>query len=178
MLELILGGARSGKSRMAEQKALASFDKRVYIATATAHDEEMAQRIAQHQQQRDSRWINIEAPIELAAALNEHAEAQTAVLVDCLTLWLTNLLMREDPALFERERQALLDTLADAPGHILLVSNSVGMGVVPMGKLTRDFVDQSGLLEQAIASISDTVTLVVAGLPLILKAPNEGIKKG
>ena len=169
MLELIVGGARSGKSRFAETQALASFEKRIYIATAQAHDEEMVERIALHQASRGEGWDTIEAPLLLADALEQHADEQTTVLVDCLSLWLTNLLMMDDSERLTAEKARLLERLPTLPGHIILVSNCVGMGVVPMGKLSRDFVDESGLLEQAIAALSDKVTMVVAGLPMVLK---------
>jgi adenosylcobinamide kinase/adenosylcobinamide-phosphate guanylyltransferase len=169
MLELILGGARSGKSRFAEQQAAASKKQLVYVATARPGDGEMADRIQHHQARRSSQWQTIEEPIALASVLQKHAAEDVCILVDCLTLWLSNLLLMGDADLLDRERRALLKVIAGLPGHALLVSNSVGMGVVPMGKLSRDFVDLSGRLEQALARISDRVTFVVAGLPMVLK---------
>lgn len=169
MKELILGGARSGKSALAEQLALQSGGDVLYLATATAGDGEMSERIRQHQQRRPSHWRLLEEPVELAACLQTHAQPNTTILVDCLTLWLSNLLAAESDSLFEQQRTALLDCLPGLPGRILLVSNEVGMGIVPMGELTRRFVDEAGRLHQELAQICDRVTMVVAGLPQVLK---------
>jgi adenosylcobinamide kinase/adenosylcobinamide-phosphate guanylyltransferase len=169
VLELILGGARSGKSRLAEQRAGRSGLKHIYVATAQAGDAEMTARIHVHQQQRGDQWSLVEEPIALARVLSQHADADTNLLVDCLTLWLSNLLHHQDGRHFAREREALLAVLPTLPGHIVLVMNTVGMGVVPLGELNRQFVDQSGFLEQAVAALCDRVTLTVAGLPMVLK---------
>lgn len=131
----------------------------------------MAARIRSHRQRRGDRWLLVEEPIELASALAEHASENSCVLVDCMTLWLSNLLLSEQSGLFDRERAALLGVLPNLPGHVILVMNTVGMGVVPMGALSRQFVDQSGLLEQGLAELSERVTLTVAGLPMVLKQP-------
>lgn len=170
MTHLILGGARSGKSRYAEQLATASQWTVSVIVTAQAQDEEMAQRIAHHQANRPAHWQVIEAPFNLAAALHTHARDGHCIIVDCLTLWLTNLLC-QTPDQLQHERDALLAVLPTLPGTILLVSNEVGMGIIPMGELTRRFVDEAGWLNQAVAAVCKQVTLVVAGLPLVLKAP-------
>lgn len=174
MKELILGGARSGKSALAATRARESGKPVTYIATATPGDAEMLARIATHRAQRPSHWTLVEEPIALAATLRRHAAAQRCVLVDCLTLWLTNLLPEGGAvgprSLFERERDALLETLPELPGHVILVSNEVGWGVVPLGALTRRFVDEAGFLHQSLAGLCDRVTLVAAGLPLTLKA--------
>ena len=169
MKELILGGARSGKSALAERLAQQSGQAVLYLATATAGDAEMSERILHHRQRRPSHWQLLEEPIELAASLQQHASPDTTILVDCLTLWLTNLLLQESNELFEQQRQALLDCLPGLPGRIILVSNEVGLGVVPMGELSRRYVDEAGRLHQALASICDRVTLVVAGLPQVFK---------
>ena len=169
MLELVLGGARSGKSRVAEQRALASGLRRCYIATAQAGDGEMAQRIARHRADRSEGWLTIEEPLQLARVLREQDDASRCLLVDCLTLWLTNLLIDDDPTLFARERENFLNTLAQARSHIILVSNEVGHGVVPMDALSRRFVDESGWLHQELAQHCDNVLWVVAGLPQALK---------
>ncbi|MDH3354910.1 MAG: bifunctional adenosylcobinamide kinase/adenosylcobinamide-phosphate guanylyltransferase [Chromatiales bacterium] len=175
MRELILGGARSGKSRLAEERAESSGLEVIYIATAaprdSAIDPEMAERIRHHQQQRPSHWQTIEEPIRLAERLSESAAKGRTLLVDCLTLWLSNLLGGDeiDEALFEHERSALLRVLPELSGEIILVSNEVGQGIVPMGKLTRKFCDESGRLHQDIAKICDQVTFVTAGLPMKLK---------
>ena len=169
MKELILGGVRSGKSRLAEQRARASELEVVYIATATAGDEEMRQRIAHHQQRRPSSWQLIEEPLMLANVLQQHAADNRCLLVDCLTLWLTNLLLAGDASPLAEEREALLEQLPGLPGHIILVSNETGMGIVPQGELTRRFADEAGRLHQDLAQICDRVTLTVAGLPQVLK---------
>ncbi len=169
MIELILGGARSGKSRLAEQRAIATGLERVYIATATAQDAEMQQRIAQHQLNRQHQgWHTIEEPLSLAQVLTAQAQSNRCILVDCLTLWVSNHLCQSTTD-FAQAKQELLQQLAKLPGTIILVSNETGMGVVPMGQLSRDFVDQSGWLHQQIAQLADTVILTVAGLPHYLK---------
>jgi adenosylcobinamide kinase/adenosylcobinamide-phosphate guanylyltransferase len=141
----------------------------VYIATAQPRDGEMADRIAHHRARRPADWACVEEPLALADALRRHARADRCVLVDCLTLWLSNLLGEADAPCFERERSALHDTLPQLPGEVLLVSNEVGMGVVPMGELSRRFVDEAGRLHQALAAACDRVIFVAAGLPLTLK---------
>jgi len=169
VLELVLGGARSGKSRVAEELACASGLQRCYIATAQAGDGEMTERIARHRADRGGEWLTIEEPLFLARTLLENATAERCLLVDCLTLWVTNLLLAEDPELLARERDRLFDALERCPGHIILVSNEVGHGIVPMDALTRRFVDESGWLHQALARRCDRVLWVVAGLPQVLK---------
>ena len=169
MRELILGGARSGKSRLAENLAADSGLAVTYIATSQALDGEMNSRIRQHRERRPADWALIEEPIELARVLRESAHAERCLLVDCLTLWLTNLLMLEDDARLLAEREALLDCLSGLPGRIILVSNETGLGVVPMGELTRRYVDEAGWLHQAVAERCQRVVLTVAGLPLYLK---------
>ncbi|OFZ68337.1 MAG: bifunctional adenosylcobinamide kinase/adenosylcobinamide-phosphate guanylyltransferase [Betaproteobacteria bacterium RBG_16_58_11] len=169
MKQLILGGSRSGKSSLAEQRASESGLAVSYIATATAGDSEMAARIAQHQARRPVNWSIVEEPLRLAQALQQHAAPDHCLLVDCLTLWLTNLLCANDEELFQRERTAFLETLPTLPGRIILVSNEVGMGIVPMGELSRRFSDEAGWLNQEAAKICGRVTLMVAGLPYPLK---------
>lgn len=170
MRELILGGMRSGKSRLAEQHAQESGLPVTYLATATAQDDEMRQRIAHHQAQRPDHWRLVEEPIALAVALQRHAAADRCLLVDCLTLWLTNLLCLDEEARLRQEIDALLGALPRLPGTIILVSNETGMGVVPLGELTRRYCDEAGRLHQALAQKCDKVILTVAGLPLVLKA--------
>lgn len=169
MKELILGGMRSGKSRLAEQHARESGLPVVYIATATAQDDEMRARIAHHQAQRPGHWQLAEEPLALAAALRQHTAADRCVLVDCLTLWLTNLLCLDDEARLRREVDALLEALPGLPGRIIFVSNETGMGVVPLGELTRRYCDEAGRLHQAVAAQCDRVILTVAGLQLMVK---------
>ncbi|SOQ01687.1 bifunctional adenosylcobinamide kinase/adenosylcobinamide-phosphate guanylyltransferase [Pseudomonas syringae] len=169
MLRLILGGARSGKSRLAEKLAADSALKVTYIATSQPLDGEMNQRVASHRARRPEHWGLVEEPIELARVLREKAAPDCCLLVDCLTLWLTNLLMLDNPERLLQERESLLDSLAGLPGEIIFVSNETGLGVVPLGELTRRYVDEAGLLHQALAERCQRVVLTVAGLPLTLK---------
>lgn len=177
MIDFILGGARSGKSRLAEQRAHDSQRPVVYIATAQSRDGEMQDRIAHHRQRRPAHWQTVEEPLYLADAIRRHSHADNLILVDCLTLWVTNLLCLEDshedshekPNLFEQQKSALLDCLQTQP-NVILVSNETGLGVVPLGELTRRFVDETGWLHQAIAAQAHRVTLVVAGLSHVLKS--------
>ncbi len=173
MIELILGGARSGKSELAERRAAATGLEVVYIATATAGDDEMQARIARHRQDRPAHWALVEEPRALADALRCAASAERCLLVDCLTLWLSNCLFAE-PACWQQERKALLETLVQLPGEVILVSNETGLGVVPLGRISREFVDESGWLHQAVAALADRVTLTVAGLPMTLKDVADG----
>lgn len=166
---LILGGVRSGKSRLAERLAFESGLPVTYIATASAGDEEMRARIAAHRARRPAAWSLVEEPCALAATLQSHAAPDHCLLVDCLTLWLTNLLMAADPSSLERERAALIDTLPSLPGRIILVSNETNMGVTPLGELSRRYCDEAGRLHQDLARICECVILTVAGLPHILK---------
>lgn len=166
---LILGGVRSGKSRLAERLAFESGLPVTYVATATVGDDEMRARIAAHRARRPAAWSLVEEPYALAATLHSHAAPDRCLLVDCLTLWLTNLLVAEDPSALERERAALLDTLPSLPGQLILVSNETNMGVMPLGELTRRYCDEAGGLHQDLARICERVVLTVAGLPHILK---------
>ena len=169
MLELILGGARSGKSRLAERLATQSGLAVTYIATSQALDGEMSARIQHHRQRRPSDWGLVEEPLELARALRDNAAPGRCLLVDCLTLWLTNLLMLEDETRLAMQRDAFLEALGELPGRIILVSNETGLGVVPLGELTRRYVDEAGWLHQAVADRAQRVTFMVAGLPMTLK---------
>jgi len=171
MNTLILGGARSGKSRLAETLAQATGQRVIYLATATRGDGEMGARIQHHRSRRPAHWLTVEEPIALAGTLRQHAAADTCLLVDCLTLWLSNLLCADDATLFTRERAALVELLPTLPGEVLLVSNETGLGVVPLGALTRRFVDEAGLLHQELAGLSERVVFTVAGLPMLLKGP-------
>lgn len=169
MLELILGGARSGKSRLAEQLATQSGLAVTYIATSQALDGEMSARIQHHRRRRPADWGLVEEPLELARALRDNAAPGRCLLVDCLTLWLTNLLMLDDDMRLAMQRDAFLETLAELPGRIILVSNETGLGVVPLGELTRRYVDEAGWLHQAVAERAERVVFTVAGLPMLLK---------
>jgi adenosylcobinamide kinase/adenosylcobinamide-phosphate guanylyltransferase len=169
MLQLILGGARSGKSRLAEQTAKETGLSVIYIATAQALDTEMQQRIAHHQQQRPAHWQVFEEPIYLADRLLQCDQANQLILVDCLTLWLTNLLLAEDSALQQQQIQQLLNVLPQLKSKIILVSNETGLGVVPMGEISRRFVDEAGRLHQNLGQLANKVVFCVAGFPMILK---------
>ncbi|MDD5389125.1 MAG: bifunctional adenosylcobinamide kinase/adenosylcobinamide-phosphate guanylyltransferase [Gallionellaceae bacterium] len=176
-LTLILGGARSGKSRHAQELAERGGLAVTVIATGEARDAEMAARIARHQEERAAHWRTVEEPIHLAEALKLETGTGQCVLVDCLTLWLMNLLEAGE-AVFARERADLLATLPTLAGEILLVSNEIGLGVIPLGELNRRFVDEAGWLNQDIARLADTVTFVAAGLPLVMKSPNVAAQPG
>lgn len=164
---LVIGGARSGKSRHAQQCAEQVGGTLIYVATAQAFDQEMTERIAQHRGERDGRWSTVDAPVELAAAIARCDAPGTTMLVDCLTLWASNLLLGEHDI---KHHTAQLDhALADVRGRIILVTNEVGGGIVPDNPLARHFRDVAGRINQIVAARVDAVTLVVAGLPLSLK---------
>lgn len=174
MIELVLGGIKSGKSRLAEQHAIDSGFDVIYIATATKSfngntDQSMLDRIAQHKEQRPSHWQVIEEPLHLADCLIKHCSNKQYVLVDCLTLWITNLLLNEDKNLLNNEINKLLNTLPVLNGDITFVSNETNMGIIPDSVLARQFCDETGVLHQQLATISDRVILTVAGLPHVLK---------
>lgn len=173
MIELILGGARSGKSRHAALRATAGALPVTLIATAEALDDEMRTRIAHHRAERDPRIKTIEAPLELPRQLIVQARPGQCVIVDCLTLWLTNrLLATADDAMAaagEAATTELLAALKRSTGHVILVSNEVGLGLVPETPLGRIFRDAQGRLNQAVAAIAQRVVFVAAGLPLVLK---------
>ena len=161
---LVLGGARSGKSRFAESL---SSGKKYYIATAQAFDDEMKLRIAAHQKQRGHGWITHEAPLDLVTKLAEIDDAQNFILLDCLTLWLSNLLLAEadcSEMVFD-----LIEHLKSAKANIVIVSNEVGLGIVPDNKLGRAFRDIQGIANQSVAAVADHVVFIAAGLPLVLK---------
>ena len=165
---LVLGGARAGKSAFAE-RLIAQVGARhpVYVATAQPGDAEMARRIAEHRRRRGDGWRTVEAPLDLVAAIAAHARPDTPVLIDCLTLWLSNLMAASRD--LDGETTALAESLGRAGGPVVLVSNEVGSGIVPDNALAREFRDAAGRLHQAIAAIADRVVLVTAGLPLIVK---------
>jgi len=190
MKTLILGGMRSGKSRYAEQIILKSPLQAVYIATATANDPEMAQRIQQHQQQRGTQWQNIEEPIDLLATLIQTVNSKNYVLVDCLTLWLTNLLLdttsqlqsdtdinnnltKQNLIKIQQQISELCEYVASTSGDVVFVSNEVGLGIVPMGELSRQFCDLTGLLHQQLAQHCDRVIFMVAGIAQVIKDPDS-----
>ncbi|KFI09043.1 bifunctional adenosylcobinamide kinase/adenosylcobinamide-phosphate guanylyltransferase [Massilia sp. BSC265] len=178
---LVFGGARSGKSAYAERLAHDSGKEVVYVATSRAGDAEMAARIAHHRARRPAHWRTVEEELGLAAVLREHCAPGRLVLVDCLTLWLSNLMFCDGrewpevgevalPGRFHQERAALLDLLAiGTEGDIVFVSNEVGMGIVPWGAVSRCFADEAGWLNQAVAAHAERAVFVAAGLPLVLK---------
>lgn len=171
MIYFILGGARSGKSRHAEQlaKDYEQQGKRiVYVATAGRFDDEMVKRIEHHKQSRPTHWHTIEEQYDLAKIFAQYNDEQTVILLDCLTLWLSNLLCQEDGQ-FQTYKNEFLTQLQATNAIVILVSNETGLGVVPMGELTRRFVDESGFLHQTIAQMADKVVFCVAGLPMMLK---------
>lgn len=164
----ILGGARSGKSRYAQALAEANGGELVYIATAEPIDAEMTERIARHRGDRGPRWRTVEVPVDLATAVEREAANNRVLLIDCLTLWLGNLMH------FERDidsaTEALRHTVEGAPGDLVLVANEVGLGLVPGTPLGRNFRDQAGRLNQCMAVVADEVVLLVAGIPMVIKA--------
>jgi adenosylcobinamide kinase/adenosylcobinamide-phosphate guanylyltransferase len=166
-ITLVLGGARSGKSRYAERLVEAAAAHGTYCATAEAGDAEMAARIAAHRAGRGAFWRTVEAPLALAATIAGEAAADRPLLVDCLTLWLSNVMLAELP--HEPETAALHTALREAAGPVVLVANEIGMGLVPETPLGRSFRDAAGWLNQEIAGLADRVVFVAAGLPLVLK---------
>ena len=182
MVELIIGGVRSGKSALAQARAVQSGRNVAYIATASAQDVEMERRIAHHRSRRPAQWDCIEEPLHLAAALRRAARPDRCLLVDCLTLWLSNLFIAGaaaqqadagkpiDCPLLSGEVSALIEALPALPGIVILVSNEVGSGVVPVNAQARAFSDEHGRLNQRVAAVATRVTLTVAGLPVELKA--------
>jgi adenosylcobinamide kinase/adenosylcobinamide-phosphate guanylyltransferase len=179
--EFILGGQKSGKSRRAEMIARQWLDatvahRAVLIATGQAWDDEMRERIARHQRDREVRvpgMLTVEEPLALAEVLQRHSAPHTLVVVDCLTLWLTNLLMPAQGVPLDAEGpiQELCRAIEQARGPVVLVGNEIGLGVIPMGREARAFVDALGGLNQAVAAACARVTLMAAGLPLSLKEP-------
>ncbi|NVD06564.1 bifunctional adenosylcobinamide kinase/adenosylcobinamide-phosphate guanylyltransferase [Vibrio sp. JPW-9-11-11] len=173
-IQLILGGARSGKSSRAEAEVrqLSQGGTKHYVATALAFDREMEARIEKHRQSRGLDWTEHECPRHLAETIAQFGP-QDVVLIDCLTLWLNNVIYNQGQTLDELEIEAevvrLVEALAASQASIVLVSNEVGLGVVPLGEVSRLFVDHAGWMNQAVARIADKVTLVSAGLPLVLK---------
>lgn len=164
---LVLGGARSGKSRFAEQLLDREPRNRVYLATAEILDDEMADRVRHHRTQRGDAWRTVEAPLDIAAVLTETTDKGDAVLVDCLTLWLSNLMGAQRD--IEVETAQLIAALPQLGGPVVFVANEVGLGIVPDNALARAFRDQAGRLNQRLAAAADQVFFIAAGLPLKLK---------
>jgi len=172
-ISLILGGARSGKSAHAQGLAEQSGLAVTYIATAQVYDEEFAARVARHRQSRPQHWKTVETPHHLAATLRREAEPDRCLVVDCLTLWLAQCICPDcappEGVDWEDMRADFLATLPALPGRIILVSNEVGMGIVPLGEINRRFQDEQGRLNQAVAALAQNVVFMAAGLPLALK---------
>jgi len=169
---LVLGGCRSGKSSHALQLAESMGQGRIFVATCVPRDEEMQARVKRHQQERDATWTTLEVPVDLAGAIRKHSPAAEVMLVDCLTLWLSNLLM-QDPDV-DRIRagiQALAEAVQSAPNELVLVSNEVGAGIVPENRLARRYRDLAGWANQAMAAVCDRVVWTVAGIPVTIKPP-------
>lgn len=167
MATLVLGGARSGKSRYAQNLAESLSPKRVFIATAEALDEEMKDRIARHVAERGASWTTIEAPVKISTHMLAMASDDCVILVDCLTLWLSNLMRAALDV--ESKTEELVESLSSTTAPVILVSNEVGMGIVPETPLGRQFRDAQGRLNQAMAAACETVEFIAAGLPLRLK---------
>lgn len=169
---LILGGARSGKSRFALKIAEQNWRRPLYMATAEASDPEMARRISAHKKARSRKWVCAEEPLEIARLINQAGRrfpACDVLLIDCLTVWLNNVLFKEGMKSFERRRNELLKAVRKSGRSLIMVSNEVGLGIVPDNELGRQFRDLAGRLNQDLSAIADTVVFVAAGLPLVLK---------
>lgn len=169
---LVLGGARSGKSRYAQTRAEATGLTRLFVATAQAFDNEMRDRIARHREDRGPEWETAEAPIAIASVIRNRAAPDTVILVDCLTLWTSNLLLNDMDITAMTDE--LAQTLAEARGPVILVANEVGLGIVPDNALARRFRDAAGTLNQRVAAIAREVQFLAAGLPLTLKNGADG----
>ena len=166
---LITGGARSGKSQYAEHRAVEMGGRRLYVATAEAKDEEMAQRIAEHRKRRGNQWHTIEEPLELTQALLAENGKTDCALVDCLTLWMSNLLIRHDDKYAREKVEELIEKLPELNFHLVFVTNEVGWGIVPDNPLARKFRDLAGWTNQRIAQAANEVILMVSGMPMIAK---------
>lgn len=164
---LVLGGAKSGKSAFAENLCESLSGQKIYLATGQAGDGEMSARIKTHQARRDTSWQTIEAPLDLAPALKAHDKPDTIILLDCLTLWISNLMMAEQD--FDSALTELLSQIKSTQANLVIVSNEVGQGIVPDNKLARRFRDQAGIAHQNIANLCAEVFFVTAGLPQKLK---------
>jgi len=177
-IQLILGGARSGKSSFAEAQTeeISQGKSKHYVATAIAFDDEMKLRIAHHQASRGDNWIEHECPVSLVGLIAQFT-ATDVVLIDCLTLWLNNVIYNDGVTLtdyaIKQQVEELVLALEHTKADILVVSNEVGLGVIPLGEVSRLFVDHAGWMNQSIASVADKVTFVAAGLPMILKETKE-----
>ena len=170
MKHLVLGGVRSGKSAFAQEQVALSGKPVCYVATSQVWDDEMAERIRLHKVNRPSEWQVIEEPLALASVLESLNDPEQAVIVECFTLWLTNLLCLEDDVRLAQEKAALLDIVEHFKGDLVLVSSEVGLGIMPMNAMARRFADEAGEMNQLLAKLTNRVTLVAAGLPMPLKS--------
>jgi adenosylcobinamide kinase / adenosylcobinamide-phosphate guanylyltransferase len=169
-LTLIIGGARSGKSKYAEELAAKNSLPITYVATATAFDSEMEARIVHHQKRRPNNWLLHECPLALVELLIIESQKQQTILVDCLTLWINNQLHKNPQQNFSLLFSNLIDAVKNSPADIIFVANEVGLGIIPLGEITRQFVDEAGRLNQQIAQAANQVVFMVAGLPMPLKS--------
>jgi adenosylcobinamide kinase/adenosylcobinamide-phosphate guanylyltransferase len=170
-ITIIIGGARSGKSKYAEELAAKNNLPVSYVATATALDSEMEARIQHHQARRPSDWILHECSLDLAKLLKTETQKEQTILVDCLTLWLNNQLHESPQQNFSLLFSELINSLNNAKAQVIFVANEVGLGIIPLGEITRQFVDEAGRLNQQLAQVANQVIFMVAGLPLALKSP-------
>lgn len=178
MKHLVLGGVKSGKSKFAEQLAESVVDLDVcstisLVATAQALDDEMAERIARHKEDRPPHWCVVEEPILLSNVLENNNAANNVLVVDCLTLWITNLLMLEDDRALDAQLEQFLNSVERYQGELILVSNETNMGIMPLGELSRRYCDVAGTLHKKLAQLCDKVDLLVAGLPMSLKPGSQ-----
>jgi adenosylcobinamide kinase/adenosylcobinamide-phosphate guanylyltransferase len=168
-ITLILGGARSGKSTQAQQLAEQNWHHPLYLATAEILDPEMAERVKLHRQQRGSKWSCVEEPLDLARVILDATPPRDVIMLDCATLWLTNVLLKEGEPAVKKRTQELIDALTTSPTDVIIVSNEVGMGIVPESALGRTFRDLQGRLNQDLAAVADRVIFVIAGIPMNIK---------
>jgi adenosylcobinamide kinase/adenosylcobinamide-phosphate guanylyltransferase len=175
MIELFIGGCRSGKSRAALERANhIGARRKIFIATCQPLDAEMRARIERHQEERDATWDTLEEPVGIANLIRRHSDPQTVILVDCLTLWLTNLILQgADDAALHEALATLADSLSEARGSVLLVANEVGLGIVPENAMSRRFRDWAGSLNQKMAQCAQRVVWTVAGIPVPIKPPSS-----
>lgn len=173
-LVLITGGARSGKSRYAEERASALSTRLVYLATAQAGDQEMACRIAEHQKRRGPNWTTVEEPLEVGGVLAGYRSNVDCAVLDCLTLWLSNLLLKRGQEETQKKIEDLIEQMPKLDFHLFIVTNEVGWGIVPDNPLARQFRDLAGWANQKFAEAADEVILMVAGLPVVIKKPDKG----
>ena len=174
---LVLGGVRSGKSSYAQHIVGCMWKRPLFLATAEVLDSEMKSRIETHKKTRGRKWTCIEEPLDIDRIIRDNPCGADGILVDCLTIWLSNVLLKEGPAAIERRKHALIDAVRAVSQNIILVSNEVGMGIVPENELGRTFRDCAGRLNQELAAEVDTVVFVVAGLPMLVKGCLPDVRK-